>query len=107
MHKAEWIEPHHKLLVPSGPAQNFVQVERDFSDLETKIQELMRDPQRAEMIVKNSLETFRDRYLTPAAQTCYWREMIREWADVSARPDAWVVVGGRKKLKGTPWETFV
>jgi hypothetical protein len=106
MHKAEWIEPHHHLLVHSGLAQNFVQVERDFSDLEAKIQELISNPQRAEMIVKNSLETFRNRYLTSAAQSCYWREMVRAWADVSEKPEAWVIVAGKKTLKGTPWETF-
>ncbi|KAF2268075.1 hypothetical protein CC78DRAFT_565850 [Lojkania enalia] len=83
MHRAEWIEPHHHLLVPSGPLQNFVEVERDFSDLEEKVEELLQDPERAKAIVNNSVATFRDRYLTPAAQACYWRQLFLSWASDS------------------------
>jgi hypothetical protein len=80
MRKSEWIEPHQSVLVPSGADQNFVQVERDFSDLESKIQQLLQDTELAKTIAQNSAKTFRDRYLAPAAQACYWRHLIRSWA---------------------------
>ncbi|KAF2008885.1 hypothetical protein BU24DRAFT_474962 [Aaosphaeria arxii CBS 175.79] len=107
MHKSEWIEPHQRVLVRSGPDQNFVEVESDFSDLESKIQELLQDSQRAKMIANNSAKTFRERYLTPAAQTCYWRQLIRSWAEVSFQPKPWVLIDGRMQLRGMPFETFV
>ncbi|KAF2003412.1 hypothetical protein P154DRAFT_486606 [Amniculicola lignicola CBS 123094] len=106
-HKSEWIEPHQHLLISSGEHQNFVQVERDFSDLETKVEELLDDPERAVAITRNSVATFRDRYLTPAAQACYWRHLIRSWAEVSFKPKGWEVSDGGKRRRGTPFETFV
>jgi hypothetical protein len=77
MHKSEWIEPHQDLYVKSGPEQNIVEVERDFSDLEEKMQKLLNDLQLARQIAMNSRKTFRDRYLTSAAQACYWRKVFR------------------------------
>ncbi|KAF2872847.1 glycosyl transferase family 90-domain-containing protein [Massariosphaeria phaeospora] len=107
IHKAEWIEPHHHLMVPAGPNQNFVQVERDFSDLEAKVEELLQDPERAKTIVKNSVATFRDKYSSPTAQYCYWRQLFLSWADVSTAPQPWEIIGTRRRLRGTPFETFV
>ncbi|CAI6339598.1 unnamed protein product [Periconia digitata] len=107
MHKREWVEPHHSVLVSEGLNQNFVEVERDFSDMEAKIQELINNPERAKVIAHNSATTFRDRYLTPAAQACYWRHMIRAWAQVSFTPKPWVLINGEKKLRGVPFETYV
>ncbi|KAH7114504.1 DUF821 domain-containing protein [Dendryphion nanum] len=106
IHKQEWIEPHHALLVSFGPDQNFVEVERNFSDLEVKVEELLKDPDRASKIAENSVATFRDRYLTPAAQACYWRQLLRSWADVSFDPQGWEILNGRKKVRGVPFETF-
>ncbi|CAN9244221.1 unnamed protein product [Alternaria alternata] len=107
-HKAEWIEPHSHLYIPTGPNQNVVEVERDFSDLEAKVQELLQNPERAKTIVKNSLATFRDRYLTPTAEACYWRELFLSWADVSFQPDPWEIdEDGIEKIRGVPFETFV
>jgi len=107
MHKRTWIEPHHALLVSSGPQQNFVEVENDFSDLEDKIAELLEQPERAAQIAANGVETFRDRYLTPAAQACYWRRMIRNWKEVSFEPQGWEFVDGVKRIRGIPFETYV
>jgi hypothetical protein len=72
-HKLQYIQHHHYLLIPSGPLQNYVEVERDFSDLEAKIAPLLADPDRAQAIADNSVRTFRERYLTPAAEACFWR----------------------------------
>lgn len=109
MHKRTWVEPHHALLISEGPEQNFVEVEEDFSDLEEKITELLDDPKRAEQIALNGVKTFRDRYLTPAAQACYWRELLRGWGGVSFEPEAWDVNEEDKTrtIRGVPFETFV
>ena len=66
----------------------------------------MSDPERAMAIANNSVATFRDRYLTPAAQACYWRQLIRSWAEVSFQPEGWEVVDGKRKVRGVPFETF-
>jgi hypothetical protein len=107
--KRTWIEPHHNLLVSSGHNQNFVEVEKDFSNLEDRILELLDDPNRAKLIAQNSVDTFRDRYLTPAAQTCYWRRLIVGWAEVSFAPEARKIGndGILHKVRGVPFETFV
>ena len=84
MHKIEWIEPHTHLLVAAGERQNMVQVERDFSDLEAKVQRLLEQPAAARAIAEEGARVFRDRYLTPAAQACYWRRLFVAWKSVMA-----------------------
>jgi hypothetical protein len=79
-HKLEWLEAHHGAFISSGPDANFVEVERDFSDLDKKMAFLIDNPETAERIAENSVRTFRDRYLTPAAESCYWRHLIRKYA---------------------------
>ncbi|KAI9367837.1 glycosyl transferase family 90-domain-containing protein [Aspergillus egyptiacus] len=83
-HKLQWLEAHHGALIASGPEANFVEVERDFSDLERKIEFLLDNPAAAERIAENAVRTFRDRYLTPAAESCYWRHLVRRYAEASA-----------------------
>ncbi|KAJ6136724.1 hypothetical protein N7497_012428 [Penicillium chrysogenum] len=83
-HQLQYIQHHHYLLVSSGPEQNYVEVERDFSDLPKRMDELLKNPAKAERIANNSVETFRERYLTPAAEACYWRALWEGWAEVSA-----------------------
>ncbi|KAF2433760.1 hypothetical protein EJ08DRAFT_583334 [Tothia fuscella] len=111
-HEREWVEPQHTLLVASGPDQNFVEVKRDFSDLETKIEALIQNPDSAKRIADNSVKVFRDRYLTPAAQACYWRRLIRNWASVSFEPKKWETIAGTdgkqiRKTRGVPYESFM
>lgn len=36
-HHLKWIEHHHHLMRPSGPRQNFIQVQNDWSDLQEKV----------------------------------------------------------------------
>ncbi|KAJ0413529.1 glycosyl transferase family 90-domain-containing protein [Aspergillus carlsbadensis] len=81
-HKLQYIQHHHYLLIPSGASQNYVEVERDFSDLEAKIAPLLTDPARAQAIADNSVRAFRERYLTPAAEACYWRGLWDGYAGV-------------------------
>lgn len=135
MHKSEWIELHTHLMIPFGPKQNFVLVERDFSDLETKMNELLRRPKDAERIAAEGIKVFRDRYLTPAAQACYWRRLFTAWRGVMGfevelwmdiEPRLNVTLGppqpteisqadkkgevkksGGRKMRGKPFETFI
>lgn len=66
----------------SGPHQNYVEVERDFRDLGEKLDPLVRDTDAARRIANNSVKTFRERYLTPAAEACYWRALFDGYASV-------------------------
>ena len=87
-------------------------VAADFSDLDAAMQKLLADDEMARRIASNSAKTFRDRYLTPAAQVCYWRRMFHTWAQVSSfEPQLYrkVKEKGRtvRELRGTPYESFV
>ncbi|KAI9755477.1 MAG: hypothetical protein M4579_004268 [Chaenotheca gracillima] len=105
--RARWKEHFHSALRSSGPEQNFVEVEPDWSDLEPKIEELLKDDAKAKRIADNNVKTFRERYLSLAAETCYWRKLIRSWHQVSFEPDVWEIVDGRRKLKGVSVEDFL
>ncbi|KAF2768113.1 hypothetical protein EJ03DRAFT_352380 [Teratosphaeria nubilosa] len=118
-HELNWVEHFHHLLKSSGPKQNYVKVKRDFSDLSKKMKGLL-DPVNiaaSEAIATNARRIFREQYLTPAAEACYWRALIRGWSSVQGfevqayEPDAlhddWQ--GGRrstKRVRGTPFESY-
>ncbi|KAL4754537.1 hypothetical protein BDW72DRAFT_129079 [Aspergillus terricola var. indicus] len=106
-HKLSWLEAHHSALVSSGTDANYVEVERDWSDLERKVKFLLDNPQTAERIAENSVKTLRDRYLTPAAESCYWRALVRKYGEVSVF--APVLEEGRKsgKNRGSRFESWV
>jgi hypothetical protein len=99
-HKLQFIQHYHYLLSSSGPDQNYVEVERDFSDLPQKIEQLLQQPEEAHRIADNNVKVFRERYLTLAAEACYWRALWRGWAD--ALSDAGDVVE-----KGKRYESFL
>ncbi|PGH17670.1 hypothetical protein AJ79_01032 [Helicocarpus griseus UAMH5409] len=82
-HKLQYIQHHHYLLQSNGPHQNFVEVERDFTDLSVKIETLLTDPEQAKKIADNNVRIFRERYLTRAAEACYWRELWNGWDSVT------------------------
>ena len=87
-------------------------VERDFNDLDAKMNHYLKHPEEAKKIAENSAKVFRDRYLTPAAQACYWRKMFHSWASVSFEPELYTTVKGhdgkdRKRVRGTTFETYV
>jgi hypothetical protein len=91
MPKRTWIEPHHALLVSSGLKQNIVEVQVNISDSEESTLGLLEVEEKAQLIAHKVVETIRDRYLTPAAQACYWRWIISGWADVSFVPQPWKI----------------
>lgn len=66
-HKLEWAEFHTHLMQPSGTEQNFIEVKRDWSDLDSSMTEALRNAEQTEQIAERSFETFNQRYLTPAA----------------------------------------
>ena len=105
-HSLIWIEAHHGALESKGPNQNYMEVRRDWSNLEDAVMHLIEHPELAEMIAENSVKTFRDRYLTPAAEACYWRSLIRGWASVSFEPQ-FFADEEKKKWRGVPFESFV
>lgn len=115
-------------MIDSGPEQNYVLVKKDFSDLDEKMKKYLADPELSAKIAQNNVKTFRDRYLTPAAQACYWRKLIYGYGEVSWRPDLYgepmdlpnVTAPGvperhdldgmtrpGKPWRGTPWENYV
>ncbi|PYI16081.1 hypothetical protein BO99DRAFT_484116 [Aspergillus violaceofuscus CBS 115571] len=104
-HKLQYIQHHHYLLVSEGPSQNYVEVKRSFSDLAAKLEPLLDDPSRAERIATNSIQTFRDRYLTKAAEACYWRMLFEGYSGVwnSSVPDN---LSHQQKKRGFRYESF-
>ncbi|KAF2192674.1 hypothetical protein K469DRAFT_621220 [Zopfia rhizophila CBS 207.26] len=110
-HKLQWIQHYHYLLKSSGANQNYVEVERDFSDLNHAMEDLLKHPEKAKRIANNSVRTFRERYLTGAAEACYWRALIKAWKQVSFEPLLYsgVEVGEKHKRaqkRGVRFETF-
>ncbi|KAJ6014254.1 hypothetical protein N7540_008845 [Penicillium herquei] len=108
-HQLEWREAHHGAMVSSGVDANYIEVKKDFSDLSSKIDFLIDNPKVAEQVANNAVRTFRDRYLTPAAESCYWRHLVREYAAVS---DFEPVLfskdrDGKKSARGVPYETWL
>jgi hypothetical protein len=107
-HKLQYIQHHHYLLRSSGAHQNYLEVERDFSDLPQKIEALIKDPEEVRRIANNSVQTFRERYLTPAAEACYWRALWKGWAKVAPKAEIWSTDGeGKRRRRGVRYESFL
>lgn len=106
-HKMDWIQHQHPLMRSTGPEQNFVEVDRNFNDLDEKIHWLKEHDDGAKRIASNSVKTFAHRYLTPAAEVCYWRQLIQGWAQVSFEPQFFIQVDGKKVSRGIPVESFL
>lgn len=91
---------------PSGENQNYVAVDRDFEKLDQMMKYLSQHDSEAERIADNNVQTFRERYLTPAAEACYWRALIRGWKSVQAFEPKFVneTTGA---WRGLPVESFL
>ena len=87
VHKLDWNVYYAHLFVPEGPDQNYIAVERDWTDLEPKVKHFLENPKEAERVIENSLNTFKRRYLIRAAQSCYIRKLIRGYSKVSFTPE--------------------
>ncbi|KAJ5227218.1 CAZyme family GT90 [Penicillium citrinum] len=108
-HKLNWIQHHYHLLRSSGSEQNFVEVERDWSDLEEKMLWLESHDADARRIADNNVKVFRERYLTQSAEVCYWRRLIREWAAASNfEPEFYKKdESGNQVWRGLSFESFM
>jgi hypothetical protein len=112
-HKLNWVQHYHPLMVSQGPLQNFVEIKRDWSDLEEKIEFLMKNPAKAEEIAARSREIWR-RYLSPAATNCYWRRLLVAWGELlDFDPQFYsdsITLSGKGKSgrewRGVPFESF-
>lgn len=117
IHELDWAAWYYHLLVPKGAGQNHISVRRDQSDLGKKIKKYMSSSEltEAQTVADNAVRTFRDRYLTPAAEACYWRRLIGSWSEVSFTPEVWrevsVNVSGvptlQARLRGVAFEEFI
>lgn len=113
VHKLDWTTHYYHLLVPEGPGQNYVPVSRNFSDLEDQVSWFLQHPVDAQRIVDNAIETFRDKYTTPAAEACYWRQLFRSWSMVAYTPDPYDDLtrhhglNAKKILRGVPFHKIL
>ncbi|KAI5926900.1 hypothetical protein F4810DRAFT_416425 [Camillea tinctor] len=83
---------------------NVVFVAPDWSDLESTIAWLEARPEVAAGIARRQRELFHGGgYFSPAAEMCYWRALLRGWAEVARLDD-----DGQEfeDLEETPWEQF-
>ena len=66
----------------------------------------VRDTNAAERIANNSVKTFRERYLTPASEACYWRSLFGGYGSVwSSTVNPWSEQDGKER--GLRYESFV
>lgn len=104
IHNLTYTTHYYHLLQPSGPQQNYISVRNDFSDLEDTVQYFLSHPKEADVIVRNSVRTFRERYLSPEAGDCYLRFLVRGYRDVAFEPRVFRKGMGRVgKKKGAGW----
>jgi len=104
-HHLEWLEIYSDALVASGPDQNYVQAEDDWSDLASIMHDLLEHPDKAKRIADNSARELRDRYMVPGAEACYWRALIRGYAEVSFEPAFYEQ--DNRTWRGVPVESFM
>ena len=102
--RLEWREIYDSALVYSGPEQNTIKVADDWSDLESTMKTFLANITIAKNIADNAKNTLHDRYLTPAAEACYWRRLIQGYASVSFNPKLYEADG--HTLRGVPYESF-
>ncbi|CAE7176092.1 hypothetical protein CFE70_005445 [Pyrenophora teres f. teres 0-1] len=107
-HPLEWQEFHTHLMRLAGPDVNYIEASENFGNLESAMEYYRDHDEDAELIARNSYETFTRRYLTPAAVTCYWRRLFVSWKSVQGyepllyEPDK----TGQMVMRGTPWTAF-
>lgn len=102
----------YHLLNAEGPEQNYVPVSSDWTNLPEKVEALEADSEQAESIARNAASLFRDRYATPAAQTCYFRRLFRTWREVSFEPEPYELVRSAdgvemKTIRGMTYEEYM
>jgi hypothetical protein len=67
---------------------------------------LVSDTEAAQRIADNSVKTFRERYLTPAAEACYWRSLFDGYTGVwNSTVEQWSK--SQERERGLRYESFV
>ncbi|KAF7187872.1 Protein O-glucosyltransferase 2 [Pseudocercospora fuligena] len=108
VHELNYTSQYYHLLERQGPNQNYVAVARNWSDLEEKVLYYQDHPNEAQNIIANHMATFRDKYLTRAATSCYLRRLIRAYSEVSFTPEVRAPKGvGSTDLRGRPFEVYM
>jgi hypothetical protein len=102
----EWMAHFYPILKPDGPEQNYIAVKNDWSDLPEKMDYYLKHQEEAERIAEQGRRTFRDRYMTPAAEACYIRRMIYEWAKVQQWEPKLYKDDEQEHMRGFSWERF-
>lgn len=69
---SDWDSPEQNIVISPGHA---------FDELPATMDRLLRNDTRAEQIANKSYEFWR-RWLAPASVDCYWRRLIKRWAEV-------------------------
>ncbi|CAK3856176.1 Hypothetical predicted protein [Lecanosticta acicola] len=109
IHELEWMVYWYAALKKEGPQQNYIPVKRDWSDLEDKVKYYLAHPDESQRIIDNHLATFRDKYLTRAATSCYLRKLIQGYSTVAFTPEIYRPLGqgdGINRLRGISFESF-
>ncbi|KAL0778077.1 hypothetical protein CaCOL14_005730 [Colletotrichum acutatum] len=107
-------EKHHHQALPKTLEQwtttlrpeeaNMIFVKPDWSDLEATVRWLEKHPDVARGIARRQRALFSDRgYLSPAAEVCYWRALVKSWSR-AVRVDDDV---GRKSAGAVSFEEFI
>lgn len=111
MPPSEWITPIHHLFSGGDRSQNYIPVHRNWTDLGEQMKFYIAHKEEAQMIADNSVATFRDRYLTPAAEACYWRRLFKSYATVAFKPDLYEPIRSgdlrQRKLRGITYEEWL
>ena len=108
-HSMDWVTHYSHLMKNYGPEQNYFELNKDWHDIESKIRHLQGWDSLADRMAKNSVQTFRERYLTPAAEVCYWRRLFKGWSEVVAfEPEFYEKdEKGKKRWRGKPFESYL
>ncbi|KAF2160418.1 hypothetical protein M409DRAFT_70385 [Zasmidium cellare ATCC 36951] len=106
IHDLDWTTHFYHLLISSGKNQNYVPVKRSFIDLPKTLHRYLAHPDEAQRIINNSVATFREKYTSPAATSCYFRRLIGGWGKVSFEPGV-LRNGSEVRRRGVSFEEFV
>ncbi|RYC64962.1 hypothetical protein CHU98_g1271 [Xylaria longipes] len=99
---APWVRSAWPTSYSAASEANIVFVAPDWSDLEATVAWLDAHPGIASGIARRQRVLFEGGgYLSPAAETCYWRGLIRGWSEV-VRVDE----GAFEDLEEVTWEEF-
>jgi len=94
--------PRWPIEYPASEA-NVVFVDPDWKDLEATVMWLREHDAVAKSIARRQREMYvGGGYLSEAAETCYWRALLRGWSDVVRPIDEW----GLRDGDGMRWETL-